>query len=145
MLKVVPKIYLLRPGLSATVDIESESLKGISVPIQAVYTGDKSKDGAAPASAPSEAPAAGAEDKQKSKLADKTVKQYVFVFENGAVKQVEVATGIQNDQFIIVKSGLKPGTEVVSGPYSAIQNRLKDGMKVEKTAKDQLFASPDKK
>jgi HlyD family secretion protein len=134
-----------RPGLSATVDIESESLKGISVPIQAVYTGDKSKDAAAPASAPSEAPAAGAEDKQKSKLADKTVKQYVFVFENGTVKQVEVTTGIQNDQFIIVKSGIKPGTEVVSGPYSAIQNRLKDGMKVEKTAKDQLFASPDKK
>jgi HlyD family secretion protein len=134
-----------RPGLSATVDIESESLKGISVPIQAVYTGDKGKDAAAPAAAPSEAPAAGAEDKQKSKLADKTVKQYVFVFENGTVKQVEVTTGIQNDQFIIVKSGLKPGTEVVSGPYSAIQNRLKDGMKVEKTAKDQLFASPDKK
>jgi len=40
---------------------------------------------------------------------------------------------------------LSAGTEVVSGPYSAIQNKLKDGMKVEKTTKDQLFAQPDKK
>jgi HlyD family secretion protein len=133
-----------RPGLSATVDIQSESLRGISVPIQAVYTGDKGK-GAATTEAKPEAPAAGAEDKQKSKLTDKTVKQYVFVYEKGVAKQVEVTTGIQNDQFIIVKSGLKPGTEVISGPYSAIQNRLKDGMKVETTTKDQLFASPDAK
>jgi HlyD family secretion protein len=134
-----------RPGLSATVDIMSESVKGISVPIQAVYTGDKSKAGSAPEVKDAPPAAEGSDDKQKSKLADKTIKQYVFAFENGAVKQVEVTTGIQNDQFIIVKSGLKPGTEVVSGPYSAIQNRLKDGMKVEKTTKDQLFANPDKK
>ncbi len=134
-----------RPGLSATVDIESESLKGISVPIQAVYTGDKSKGSSTAEVKDAPPAAAGAEDKQKSKLTDKSIKQYVFAFENGTVKQVEVTTGIQNDQFIIVQSGLKPGAQVVSGPYSAIQNRLKDGMKVEQTAKDQLFATPGKK
>jgi HlyD family secretion protein len=32
-----------RPGLSASVDIESESLKGLSIPIQSVFTGDKTK------------------------------------------------------------------------------------------------------
>ncbi|RZL62289.1 MAG: HlyD family efflux transporter periplasmic adaptor subunit, partial [Pedobacter sp.] len=32
-----------RPGLSATVDIESESLTSLAVPIQAVFTGDKDK------------------------------------------------------------------------------------------------------
>jgi len=127
-----------RPGLSATVDIESESVQGLAIPIQSVFTSDKNKD----------AKTAGNDenaDKQKTKLADKTVKQYVYVFNAGTVKQVEVTTGIQNDQFIIIKSGLKAGQEVVSGPYSAIQNKLKDGMKVEKTTKDQLFVNPGKK
>ena len=84
-------------------------------------------------------------DKQKSKLADKKVKQYVYLYNGETVKQVEVTTGIQNDQFIIIKSGLKAGQDVVTGPYSAIQNKLKDGMKVKKTTKDQLFADSDKK
>ncbi len=48
-------------------------------------------------------------------------------------------------QFIIVKSGIKAGAEIVTGPYSAIQNKLKDGMVVEKTAKDQLFSKDGKK
>jgi len=128
-----------RPGLSATVDIESSTVNSLSVPIQSVFTKDNSKDN-------KEAKEGDANnDKQKSKLNDKTIKQYVFVYEGGKVKQVEVTTGIQNDQYIQIKTGLKAGTEVVSGPYSAIQNRLKDGVKVEKTTKDQLFAQPDKK
>ncbi|TCD03694.1 efflux RND transporter periplasmic adaptor subunit [Pedobacter psychroterrae] len=125
-----------RPGMSATVDIESESVNGMAIPIQSVFTEDKKKS-----DKPEEGNNADA-DKQKSKLADKAIKQYVYVFNNGTVKRTEVSTGIQNDQYIIVKSGLKSGQEVVSGPYSAIQNKLKDGMKVEKTTKDQLFAAP---
>jgi HlyD family secretion protein len=129
-----------RPGLSATVDIQSESVKGLSVPIQAVFTSNNTK-----VSTDTKTDTEAGADKQKSKLNDKTVKQFVYTFADGKVKQVEVTTGIQNDQFIVVKSGLKAGTDVVTGPYSAIQNRLKDGMKVEKTTKDQLFAQPDKK
>ena len=45
-------------------------------------------------------------DKQKSKLNDKKVKQYIYLFDSKAstVKKVEVTTGIQDDQFIIVKN-----------------------------------------
>jgi HlyD family secretion protein len=131
-----------KPGLSATVDIESETNTGLAVPIQAVFTGDgKSTDPMANAGNTEDM------DKQKSKLTDKKVKQYVYLFDSKAstVKKVEVTTGIQNDQFIIVKSGLKKGQEIVSGPYSAIQNKLKDGMKVEKTTKDKLFTTEKKK
>jgi HlyD family secretion protein len=128
-----------RPGLSATVDIESQSLNGLAVPIQCVFTEDASKnkkEGETPATDVNS-------DKQKSKLTDKTIKQYVYLYTStGTVKRAEVTTGIQNDQYIIVKSGLKAGQEVVTGPYSAIQNKLKDGMAVEKTTKDQLFATP---
>lgn len=128
-----------RPGLSATVDIESDMVEGLSVPIQSVFTIDKKKDDKKSENDDSE-------DKQKNKLTDKKIKQYVYLYnKDETVKQVEVTTGIQNDQFIIVKTGLKSGQEVVTGPYSAIQNRLKDGMKVKKVSKDQLFAEPGKK
>ncbi|MFC3562172.1 efflux RND transporter periplasmic adaptor subunit [Pedobacter jamesrossensis] len=132
---------IFRPGMSATVDIESESLKGLSVPIQAVFTDNKNK--AADATANNQENS----DKQKSKLADKTVKQFVYIYDAATkkVKQAEVTTGIQNDQFIIIKSGIKAGQEIVTGPYSAIQNKLKDGMIVEKTSKDQLFSKDAKK
>jgi len=130
-----------RPGLSATVDIESETVNGLSVPIQSVFTIDKNKDEKADKKKEPQDT-----EKQKSKLTNKAVKQYVYVYNtDGTVKQVEVTTGIQNDQFIILKSGLKAGTEVVTGPYSAIQSKLKDGMKVEKTTQDQLFGKKDKK
>ncbi|RZL45881.1 MAG: efflux RND transporter periplasmic adaptor subunit, partial [Pedobacter sp.] len=133
---------IFRPGMSATVDIESESLKGLSVPIQAVFTDSKNKSGDSGESNNQEN-----SDKQKSKLSDKTVKQFVYVYDAASkkVKQTEVTTGIQNDQFIIVKTGVKSGQEVVTGPYSAIQGKLKDGMVVEKTSKDQLFNKDGKK
>lgn len=131
-----------RPGLSATVDIESESVTGLAVPIQAVFTADKDKS-ADPMTSGNDQNA----DKQKAKLNDKKVKQYVYLFDSktSTVKKTEVTTGIQNDQYIIVKSGLKANQEIVSGPYSAIQNKLSDGLKVEKTTKDKLFSADGKK
>lgn len=131
---------IFRPGMSATVDIESASVNGLAIPIQAVFT-ESSKNGAQTQGNKEN------EDKQKSKLSDKKVKQFVYTYDakTKKVKKVEVTTGIQNDQFIIVKSGIKSGQEIVTGPYSAIQNKLKDGMIVEKTAKDQLFSKDGKK
>ncbi|MGE6218716.1 efflux RND transporter periplasmic adaptor subunit [Nubsella zeaxanthinifaciens] len=128
-----------RPGLSATVDIESETVKGLSVPIQAVFTENKSdseKNGEAPDT-----------EKQKNKLSDKKIKQYIYLFDAKAstVKKAEITTGIQNDQYIIVKTGLKAGQQIVTGPYTAIQTKLKDDLKVEQTTKDKLFNATNKK
>jgi HlyD family secretion protein len=133
---------IFRPGMSATVDIESESLTGLAIPIQAVFT-DNGKSGDAGQNQGNQENT----DKQKSKLTDKKVKQYIYAYDakTKKVKKTEVTTGIQNDQFIIVKSGVKTGAEIVTGPYSAIQNKLKDGMIVEKTSKDQLFSKDAKK
>lgn len=133
---------IFRPGMSATVDIESESLTGLAIPIQAVFT-DNAKSGGSNNNQGNQENT----DKQKSKLTDKKVKQYIYTYDakSKKVKKAEVTTGIQNDQFIIVKSGVKAGEEIVTGPYSAIQNKLKDGMVVEKTAKDQLFSKDAKK
>ncbi|MBO9675158.1 MAG: efflux RND transporter periplasmic adaptor subunit [Sphingobacteriaceae bacterium] len=130
---------IFRPGMSATVDIESESVTGLAIPIQAVFT-DSGKSGENQGNQENT-------DKQKSKLTDKKVKQFVYAYDakTKKVKKTEVTTGIQNDQFIIVKSGVKAGDEIVTGPYSAIQNKLKDGMIVEKTSKDKLFNKDAKK
>ncbi|RZL31129.1 MAG: efflux RND transporter periplasmic adaptor subunit [Pedobacter sp.] len=131
-----------RPGLSATVDIESESENSLAVPIQAIFTGDKEKSASVAATSTNDQN----QDKQKAKLNDKNIKQYVYLFDSktATVKKAVVTTGIQDDQYIIIKSGIKAGQEIVSGPYSAIQNKLKDGLKVEKTTKDKLFSADGK-
>ena len=56
-----------------------------------------------------------------------------------------VTTGIQDDTYILVKSGLKGGEEIVSGPFTAISKTLKDGATVEKVDKEKLFSSDAKK
>jgi len=126
-----------KPGLSATVDIQTNHTSALSVPIQSVTTrglkkdDDKKTDGAPPK-----------DDTKTKKTTNDVVKEYVFVYDakTTTVKQVEVTTGIQNDMYIQVLSGLKGGEEVVSGPYSAISKTLNDKMLVEKVDKSKLFA-----
>ena len=55
----------------------------------------------------------------------------------------EVKTGIQDNKFIEVKSGLSEGEEVITGPYSAVSKTLKNRDAVEKTSKDKLFENKD--
>ena len=84
------------------------------------------------------------ETADKKSKTDEPVKEYVFVYKDGKVKQVQVKTGIQDDTNIQILSGLKPGEEVVSYPFTAISKTLKDGMEVKKTDKEKLL-SGDKK
>jgi len=129
-----------RPGLSATVDIQTERTKGLVVPIQSVTVREEEKDKKANKI---DAPKTDDDDKKKDKNKPKA-KEYVFVVEAGKVKQVEVKTGIQDDQNIIILSGLKAGQQIVSAPYAAISKTLKDKMDVEVVDKSKLF-TPEKK
>ena len=45
-------------------------------------------------------------------------------------KMVKVTTGIADDTSMEIKSGINQGDEVISGSYSAISRKLKDGAKV---------------
>jgi HlyD family secretion protein len=132
------KTIPFKPGLSATVDIQTQRAKGIIIPIQSVTTREDDK-----ADYQSDKPQA--KTKQNDKNNTKTkVKEYVFVLEGNKVKQVEVKTGIQNDENIIIISGLKNGQKVISAPYSAISKTLKDGTLVEVVKKDKLFGKENK-
>ena len=42
----------------------------------------------------------------------------------------EVVTGIQDDDYIHVISGLDEGDEIVVGPYNAIAKKLEDGSEI---------------
>ncbi|MFC6102041.1 efflux RND transporter periplasmic adaptor subunit [Olivibacter domesticus] len=119
-----------KPGLSATVDIHTEKDNGLSVPIQAVTTRE---DAAAKKDST-------ANDEKKDDGFKTNVKEYVFVFDakTSKVKQVEVTTGIQDDTYIRILTGLKDGQEVVIRPFNAISKTLKDGDVVEKVAKEKV-------
>jgi HlyD family secretion protein len=124
-----------RPGLSATVDIHTEKDSGLSVPIQAVTTREISKD-------KSSGDADQNVEKDTSAMknaANLSVEECVFVYKNGEVILKPVKTGIQDDQYIRILSGLSEGEEVVISPFTAISKTLKDGMQVEKVDKDKLF------
>jgi HlyD family secretion protein len=41
-----------------------------------------------------------------------------------------VTTGIADDSYMEIKSGINPGDEVISGSYSAISRKLKEGAKI---------------
>jgi len=43
---------------------------------------------------------------------------------------VKVTTGIADDSYMEIKSGIKLGDEVISGSYSAISRKLKEGARV---------------
>ncbi len=134
----------LRPGLSCTADIQTNMVKDVvAVPIQSVTirAGDSSlspeeqerkkqisdakekADNAAEVT--NEKLAKQAEKEEREKL-----KKVVFLKDGGKAKMVEVTTGIADDVNIEVKSGVKEGDEVISGSYSAISRKLKDGAPV---------------
>jgi len=134
----------LRPGLSCTADIQTNIVKdAVAVPMQSVTirTGDTNLS-------PEEI------EKQKQKIAarekgdnkaelsnDRLEKQaqkeereklskVVFLKSGNKAHMVKVTTGIADDSYMEIKSGIKPGDEVISGSYSAISRKLKEGAKV---------------
>jgi len=124
-----------RPGLTATVEILTNHAKALSVPIQSVTTRQDTKT--AITSNNENKPDDNSGNKAKITTA---AKEYVFVYSAGKVKQVTVTTGIQDDSYIQILSGLKTGDEVVSAPYTAISKTLNDKMEVEKVDKSKLFS-----
>jgi len=54
----------------------------------------------------------------------------VFVRTGDTVKMTTVETGIGDTTHMEIKSGLKAGDEIVSGPFSLITRTLKDGAKI---------------
>ena len=125
--------YPFRPGMSAAVEIKTTIKENIlTVPIQSVTT--REKEGLAKKEAKSETDG-GASNKKIDEL-----REVVFVYEKGDTIQMrEVKTGIQDDSYIEILTGLKKGAKVVSAPYSLIFKKLKQGDKVIVVKEEELF------
>ncbi len=131
-IRIVNKDIVLRPGMSMTADIETETKSNVlAVPVQSVTTrGPKmgQQEGGEP---PSEGGEVVVQNTQGAKpKADIKPKEVVFVVENGSVKSVPVKRGIANATHVEILEGLGEGAEVVSGSYKAINRELEDGTKV---------------
>jgi HlyD family secretion protein len=130
-----------RPGMSATVDIRTESVFDVlTLPIQAVTSRADTTKAAAPKVEYEEPGVKTEEPKKKAEV----VQEYVFVYENGIAKMVKVKTGIQDNTNIQIIEGLKEGQEVITAPYRAVSKKLKDGDKVKKVDVKDLYTD-DKK
>ena len=127
-----------RPGMSAAIDIHTNTENdALSVPIQSVTTRDENAD----------IKKAKAEDKPQTpkKGGNSQVKEVVFVVSGDTLKMVQVTTGIQNNQFIQIKTGLNADEEIVAAPYSLISRKLKSGMKIQKVSEKELYGGDKKK
>jgi HlyD family secretion protein len=125
-IKLIDLDEQLRPGMSCTADIETETVKNVlSIPIQSVtarteFSGPKPEEGNGVVAVTS-----GNSEKKKDK-----VQEIVFVVDKGKAKKVNVTTGISDDDYIQIKDGLKGSENVVSGSYTAISKELNDGSTV---------------
>ena len=129
-----------RPGMSATVEIQTKRADHVlAVPIQAVTT-------RANATGHSMSALEKREEKKTQKTSElqKKIQDYVFLYQNGIARLQKVKTGIQNNMYIEIKKGVKEGQEVITAPYRLVSKTLKNGEKVKKVNRKELFTSKKK-
>jgi HlyD family secretion protein len=134
----------LKPALSCTADIQTNEVKDVvAVPMQAVTirTGESNLS---PEEIEKKKQKVAQRDKgdnnaefvdgRAEKVAQKEEREklakVVFLKKGGKAEMVKVTTGISDDTYTEIKSGIQPGDEVISGSYSAISRKLKEGAKV---------------
>jgi HlyD family secretion protein len=131
----------LRPGMTATADIETETVTDVvKVPLGSVVVRPKSalekkdeEDGEAVAeNGDEESPENG--DKRRGDRDDDRVR-VVFVAESGKALIRQVETGIADRDSIEIKSGLEAGEQIVTGSYRALTRELKDGTEIREREK----------
>ena len=134
----------LKPALSCTADIHTNEVKDVvAVPMQAVTirTGESNLSpeeiekkrqkvtqrdkGDNNAEFVNERAEKAAQKEEREKLV-----KVVFLKKGNQAQIAKVTTGISDDTYTEIKSGIQAGDEVISGSYSAISRKLKEGAKV---------------
>jgi len=110
-----------RPGMSATVDIQTEIKDSvITVPIQSVTTRSDTT-------------------KTSSAKASDEIRTLVFITDGKYALARDVKTGIQDNNYIEITSGVAEKDRVISAPFSAISKKLSDSTLIEILKKEELF------
>ncbi len=141
-IRVLNKEASLRPGMSMTADIETETkVNVLSVPIQSVTTRapkEKEKEGEKPKEGDNPAEGGGLS------LNEKPI-ECIFIVEEGKAKMIPVKRGINDEGYVEILEGATEEAEVISGTYKAINRDLQDGsiVKVENTSKKFAMSKPN--
>ena len=105
-----------RPGMTATVDIITQTKKDIvTVPISAIVVRKLSE-------IKSDTPKEDADKRQEA----------LFVFKEGKAELRMISTGIQDNTKIEILSGVEKGEQIIVGPYNLVSKTLRSGDKVVK-------------
>ncbi|MDP4223821.1 MAG: efflux RND transporter periplasmic adaptor subunit [Bacteroidota bacterium] len=116
------KDHPLRPGMSTTVDIRTESKAGVlAVPIQSVTTRTDTT-------------------KFVQKTSAEDIRTIVFTTDGQRAFAKDVKTGIQDNSYIEILSGITESDRVISAPFSAISKKLADSSLIEIVKKEKLFS-----
>lgn len=111
-----------RPGMSATVDIRTETRPDIlTVPIQAVTTRTDTSN-------------------VVFKSSDDELRTLLFTTDGTYAFARDVTTGIQDNSYIEILSGVSEGERVISAPFTAISKKLSDSTLVEIVDSNDLFS-----
>lgn len=119
-----------KPGMSATVDIETQTaINVVSVPIQAVtvrdFAADKpTKEDAENGDEAIVEAASSTDDDLIIKKED--FRKVVFKVVDGVAKRIPVETGISDNTHIQITSGVEVGDEIIIGSYRVLSRTLKN-------------------
>ncbi len=137
-----PDFSPFRPGMSCTVEIQTETAVNVlTVPIQAVTT-RIAKDSLDKINQKNKTQKGEGDDQVEfvsGKKKSEEIQECVFLFAKDLAKKKDVKTGIQDNTYIQILSGLKDGDEIIVAPYTAVSKTLNDGNKVKKVDKKDLF------
>jgi HlyD family secretion protein len=140
-----------RPGMSASVDIQTKHVNGVvTLPIQAVTTRSDSAMKRGMKNDNEENNDIKIENEKDAKMKEKEegqpakIQECVFLLSDGKAKFVKVKTGIQDNDYIEITEGVKEGEEIISAPYAVVSKTLKNGSKVKVVDKAQLFNAKKK-
>jgi HlyD family secretion protein len=130
----------VRPGFTCTADITTAKRKNVAaVPIPAVAVRELVYDAKGNIVKPPQTnqrrstavPAASAAELEPGQTRKET--DGVFVVRNGHAEFVPIKIGIAGDKYFEVLSGVKPGDQVITGPYNSVRGMADgDPVKVEK-------------
>lgn len=134
-----------RPGMSGTVDIYTDTVIDVlTLPIQAVTVRDftaieRERNRKNRVSTETDSTVTDEKQIDAGTLVQENLQRMVFVVgQEMTVTATMVETGISDQQFIEIKTGVEVGDRVVNGPYSVVSRELDEGDLVEERSKKSI-------
>jgi HlyD family secretion protein len=132
--RLIDTVQNVKPGMTSSVDITTETRDSVlQIPIQALVMREKKDTTKAAPSDTDKGVAVASTDSAVTparKAQKKEEIEGVFVVGGGKAQFREVKTGIADQQYIEIETGLSKDEEIITGSFKVLRE-LKDGDKVE--------------